>query len=379
MIWKDGKIELSDLDRTILSNASVGIDAWCNTSNLGDTRWLFPPVLSPTFFVLLMNPDLQSSGAFWKEYRQLLECSNNIDKYYEVFSIIKHNKTRTISAPSEPLLTYQRWILKNILQLIKINDAACAYRPGYSITANALPHVGHKVFIKLDVQNFFPSIGYQDIRSVFINAFGYPFAGATLLADLCSKDGSLPQGSPASPCLSNIFMRDFDESVSAFCQQRKISYTRYSDDMTFSGYTIDQAELIGAVCRELTQKGLRINHDKTRVFGGGARHQATSIVCNKKLNVVSSYRKRIRQEMYYIKKYGVGSHLEKAYDARNVALTEMYDADTYLSVLQGKIAFILQVTPENKEFIEYRDELSSIIKQRRRFVDICPGELSVPF
>lgn len=126
MIWKDGKIELSDLDRTILSDASVGIDARCNTSNLGDTRWLFPPVLSPTFFVLLMNPNLQSSGAFWKEYRQLLECSNNIDKYYEVFSIIKHNKTRTISAPSEPLLTYQRWILKNILQLFKINDAACA-------------------------------------------------------------------------------------------------------------------------------------------------------------------------------------------------------------------------------------------------------------
>lgn len=108
-----------------------------------------------------------------------------------------------------------------------------------------------------------------------------------MLADLCCKDGSLPQGSPASPCLSNIFMRDFDESVSAFCQQRKISYTRYSD--------------------------------------------------------------------------------------------EMYDADTYLSVLQGKIAFILQVTPENREFIEYRDELSSIIKQRRRFVDICSGEQSLPF
>ena len=353
MIWKDGKIELSDLDRTILDGMSVGNDIWCHSSNMGDTRWLFPPVLSPTFFVLLMNPDLKSQGAYWKEYRHLLDCSNNVDNYYEVFSIIKKNKVREISTPSEPLLSYQRWILKNILQAIPLNDAACAYRLGYSLTANALPHIGHKVFIKLDVRNFFASIKYHDIRSIFINALGYPSAAATLLANLCCKGGSLPQGAPTSPCLSNVFMKDFDESISSFCQRRKISYTRYSDDMTFSADSIDHSELIGFVCRELIPKGLRINHDKTRIYGVGARHQATGVVCNEKLNVVSSYRRQIRQEMYYIKKYGVNSHIEKSINLNGAAMTVCHDADKYLAALRGRIAFVLQINPENKEFIKY--------------------------
>ncbi|HCN8126267.1 TPA: RNA-directed DNA polymerase, partial [Escherichia coli] len=50
------------------------------------------------------------------------------------------------------------------------------------------------------------------------------------------KNGALvlSVGAPSSPFISNIVMSSFDEEISSFCKENKISYSRYADDLTFS-------------------------------------------------------------------------------------------------------------------------------------------------
>ena len=165
---------------------------------------------------------------------------------------------------------------------------------------------------------------------------------------LCYYKESLPQGAPTSPAITNIIMYDFDETVGAFCNKKKISYTRYCDDMTFSG-DFDEREIIGFVRSELLKLGLFLKKRKTAVIPATKRQTVTGIVVNEKLNLTKGYKKNIRQEMYYIKKFGLDEHLNKR------GLTDKHQ---YLLSLRGRIAFVLQTVPNDREFLEYQKFLS---------------------
>lgn len=56
-----------------------------------------------------------------------------------------------------------------------------------------------------------------------------------LILKLCSLNNVLPQGAPTSPYLSNLRMIALDEIISKYTSQKSIRYTRYADDLTFSG------------------------------------------------------------------------------------------------------------------------------------------------
>lgn len=232
-----------------------------------------------------------------------------------------------------------------------ISKCAYAYKKGLSTILNAKSHVGCKVILKLDIENFFDNINFYKVYNSCFNESLYPKKLGMLLTNLCVYNGKLPQGSPTSGYISNIVLRNFDFNIDAYCKDKNINYTRYSDDMTFSG-DFDIRKLIKFVNELLYKEGFRLNKSKIKVVLNTTRQQVTGIVVNEKINLSKNYKRKIRQEVYYVLKYGVKSHIKK----RNINLS----CNRYLNVLLGKINYVLTVNPNDKEFINYKNEIKRI-------------------
>lgn len=283
-----------------------------------------------------------------KYIKKIYSISNNIENNYKIHKIPKKDGYRIIYEPSSILKYIQRQILKNVLSEQRISKYAKAYYKGVCLRENAFPHIHKKLILKLDIHNFFENI---DFFSVYKHCFSiqyFPKSIGALLTYFCTYQGFLPQGAPTSAYISNLVMRDFDEQIGAWCEQQNINYTRYSDDMTFSGDFIPQ-QIIQKVRKMLYLLGLELNDKKTCVIGNSQRQSVTGIVVNEKMQVNAKYRNHIRQEIYYIKKFGIDSHLSRIH--------VKVDKTAYLNQLYGKILFVLQINNQDKEFIGYKQYL----------------------
>lgn len=287
--------------------------------------------------------------------RDLYYASNTIMDHYHKVSIPKGNgQTRILDVPDPFLKGIQRSILRNLLFYEEISPYAAAYRIGGSTVANAAPHVNQSKILKLDIRCFFDSITFAQVMNHVFPEDRYSRANRVLLTVLCLYDERLPQGAPTSPAVSNIIMRDFDNSVGSWCRKRQITYTRYSDDMTFSG-EFDKKDVISFVERKLRELGFYLNTDKTVMLHEGQRKSVTGIVVNQKVSVPSSYKKKIRQEIYYCRKFGIESHMEKCGISSG--------RESYIRELLGKINYVLSVEKDNREFPEYKIFLTDIMKE----------------
>lgn len=280
--------------------------------------------------------------------KTLYGLSNRLEKHYHTVFIPKRDGTkRRLSVPDLILKDVQRSIAKNILAYYPVSKYATAYRVGSSVQKNAALHVRKKKILKLDIEGFFDHISYSRVKdTVFYEAkFSAPIR--ILLTMLCYYRETLPQGAPTSPAITNIIMYEFDETVGTYCDERGISYTRYCDDMTFSG-EFEEKELVALVKAELKKLGLFLKNRKTVVVTSAKRQTVTGLVVNEKINPAKEYKKKIRQQMYYIKRFGIQSHAERQ---------GITDVSAYLSSLRGQIAFVLQTCPQNSEFKEYKEFL----------------------
>ena len=283
--------------------------------------------------------------------RTLYALSHNLDKHYHTAFIPKSDGSRRkLSVPDLILKMVQKSIADNILSQYPVSKYATAYKVGSSVQRNAKPHVGKKKLLKLDIEGFFDHILYSQVKGVvfFEEKFSEPIR--VLLTMLCYYKESLPQGAPTSPAITNILMYDFDEKIGGFCRERKISYTRYCDDMTFSG-DFDEAEVISLVRDELYKRGLFLKKRKTVVVPKSKRQTVTGIVVNEKVNISKEYKKKIRQEMYYIQRFGIDAH------AKRLGVS---DKQQYIRVLTGRIAYVLQTTPSDAEFLAYKAAVGAL-------------------
>lgn len=293
-------------------------------------------------FSSLVN-DLGFSG------KTLYSVSNNIGKHYRSVMIPKENgEFRQLNVPDDLLKSIQNKINKKLLSLEEISVYATAYRPGGSTKLNANPHVGKPVILKLDIRHFFDNLTYPIVKDKAFPKERYSEQNRILLSLLCVYMDSLPQGAPTSPMISNIIMRDFDNEIGSWCKEHRISYTRYCDDMTFSG-NFDPLPIILRVKAELKKLGLFINDKKTVIVREGQKHLVTGIVVNEQLRIPTEYKKRIRQEMHYCMKYGVESHI------RSVGI--YLPPDKYILQLLGRINYVLSVEPQNSQMKSYRSWL----------------------
>lgn len=289
------------------------------------------------------------------EYLYLM--ANASRSFYRNFRIPKSNgKMRQISAPLPLLKDVQRFILTEILCRMPCHPCAKAYIKKHTLKDNAKFHRNQKILLKIDIQDYFPSLRTERVYFFFYN-LGYTKALSGLFANLCTLSGGLPQGAPTSPYLSNLLTIQLDQQLFEYCRDNgTLRYTRYADDISISG-CFEPREVILNAYDIIEQNGLRPNKEKTHVIGQHMQQNVTGIVVNKKLQVSKAYRKRIRADIYYIRKYGVDEHLERIATNANEC-----DKELYLQQLLGRVAYCLQINPKDKEMREYKEYILQTIR-----------------
>jgi RNA-directed DNA polymerase len=251
--------------------------------------------------------------------------------HYQRFGIPKKTGgVREISAPMPRLKLAQTWILLHLLEKIELHRAAHGFRRGRSIVTNAKPHLNSDVVINVDLENFFPTLDYKRVLGLFRN-LGFSGQVSTLLALICSEpevdqveldnheyyvaksERRLPQGAPSSPAITNIICRGLDARLSHIADKLGFTYTRYADDITFSGSGESQNK-IGQALRQIKyaveQEGFQLNESKTRIQRKPGRQEVTGLVVNnEKVSVSRDVLRRFRATLKHIERDGpAGKH-----------------------------------------------------------------------
>lgn len=241
----------------------------------------------------------------WTEEKQiacLYAVSNHIETHYHPVVIRKRNGgERHLHVPDRLLMKIQKNILHHILDQMPVSPYATAYRKGTGILLNARGHVGAKQLLKLDIRDFFGHIIIPMVQRCAFPSRYIPPSVAMLLTYLCCYQEYLPQGAPTSAAISNLVMKPFDDYMGSWCEERGIRYSRYCDDMTFSG-DFDAGAVIRKVGGFLNEMGFELNQEKTHVIPACRQQMVTGIVVNHKPQVSKEYRRKLRQELHYCEK-----------------------------------------------------------------------------
>lgn len=297
----------------------------------------------------------------WSDEKQiacLYALSKHVEDHYSLIRIPKHNGLhRQLSVPDSLLKSVQRNILHHVLSERPVSPHAKAYRSGANVISNAIVHVGQKKILKLDIEDFFTSISFLMVYKHAFPSIFFPPSVRTLLTHLCCYRDALPQGAPTSPAISNFVMRSFDDYMGQWCKERQIAYTRYCDDMTFSG-DFDGRMVKNKARSFLQTLGFELNHKKTKLLTQSYPQNVTGLIVNKKAQPPIQYRKALRQEIYYCQRYGVISHLARTNDT-DFPLLDKNAVKKYLASLLGKINFVLQ---SNQDDIYFREAKSMVRK-----------------
>jgi hypothetical protein len=268
---------------------------------------------------------------------------------------------RLIEVPKPRLKEIQRRILSEILNQIPPHPAAHGFVRGRSIGTFVSPHVGRRVVLKMDLENFFPSLSGTRIQA-FFRAAGYPETVADLLGGICTNASPreiwrelgpgidsvqlrdarslyscphVPQGAPTSPALANICAYRVDCRLRGLARSAGAEYTRYADDLAFSGDEVFErcAERFAAhAASVLREEGFAVHHRKTRILRQGVRQRLAGLVANQRINVVRADFDRLKAILNNCVRHGPESQNREAHTA-------------FRSHLQGRIEFVKMINP----------------------------------
>jgi retron-type reverse transcriptase len=273
--------------------------------------------------------------------------------------------TRVILAPKPELKAIQRKVLSGIVAKVPVAATTHGFVAGRSTLTNAYQHTGKAVVLKLDLQDFFPSITFRRVRGLFI-ALGYSFGVASTLALLCTeydrqpflRDGEqffisvgprhLVQGAPTSPGLANLVAWRLDRRLAGLATKRAFVYTRYADDLTFSGDDAEIAVHLGAAARRIVaDERFTVNAGKTRLLRRGGRQTVTGLVVNERPATPRELRRRLRAILHNAAQEGLETQNR---DGRG----------NYTAYLSGLIAYVGSANPRHGEVLT---------RQLRRVID----------
>lgn len=274
--------------------------------------------------------------------------------HYVSFTVPKKNGgQRILSAPHSTLAAAQRWILDQIVAKLPVEPPAHGFLSGRSILTNAWPHAGKAVVVNLDLEDFFPSIGFPRVRSVF-QRVGYSPAVATILALLCTEcprrgviyagkpyqvatgPRGLPQGACTSPGLSNQVARRLDRRLAGLAARLGLTYTRYADDLTFSGDALLNPRigyLMARVRHIAGDEGFTVNESKSRVLRRNTAQTVTGLVVNDRPGVRRREVRRLRAILHRARTEGLAAQNRQGHP-------------DFPAWLRGKIAYVAMSRPE---------------------------------
>ena len=229
-----------------------------------------------------------------KSVEELQDLISNIQASYRIYRLSKGNgKFRIIKAPSDELKEIQNRLLHELFYTVMPHDVAHGFVPNRSILTNAEPHVGQRIVANFDITDFFPSTKQKMVKAVLKRHYNLSDADGKLVAGLCCLHGELPQGAPTSPHLANLAMWDADVRLLELSNEHNLNYTRYADDMTFSGEWTPEGlpKLVGQIIKDY---GYRLAPHKIKFYGQHRRQMVTGLVVNQKINIPREIRKRLR-------------------------------------------------------------------------------------
>lgn len=269
---------------------------------------------------------------------------------------------RLLEVPKPMLRRTQRALLDGLLATLPVHDAAHGFVGGRSAVTGAAAHNGQQVVVSVDLTSFFASVTAGSVFGVFRNA-GFAEPVARVLTGLCTArvpvhalrampDGGsvdrrfalrqalrlphLPQGAPSSPALANLTLRHLDARLAGLATAAGATYTRYADDLTFSGgdrFAGGVDGFLRAVDRIVVEQGHTLNATKTRVRRRGRRQAVTGIVVNDRVAPGRAEHDRLKAILHNCVVHGPAGQNRSGHPQ-------------FRAHLEGRITWIAQLHPE---------------------------------
>jgi len=278
-------------------------------------------------------------------------------RHYHYIWKKKHiGTTRLLEIPKSNLRAIQRQINTQILQKIPLHSSCHGFRQGHSCITYAQVHCKKTVVIRIDLQRFFTSIPLRRIHAIF-EIIGYRTELARILTGLCSNQvphdilklnsksawqerkqlstPHLPQGAPCSPTLANLSAFKLDMRLSALMNEMGGKYTRYADDLAFSGDFSQGSinRLCVLVAQIVKDEGFCVNELKTKIMKKGGRQQLTGLMLNQHVNYPRDKYDKLKAILFNCVRFGA--------ESQNRAGHQDFKAH-----LQGKISYVKSVNPK---------------------------------
>ncbi|MDB4710305.1 reverse transcriptase family protein [Flavobacteriales bacterium] len=275
--------------------------------------------------------------------KKLTHYYYNLNKKYREFSIPKKSGgSRNICAPDKFLTKVLRRINIALSLIHTPTEYSHGFLIGRSIKTNAEMHVNKKYVLNVDVKDFFPSVNFFRIK---IELQKPPFElnekMAHLVANFCCYNKTLPQGAPTSPIVTNIICNELDLKLAEFAKTNKQVFTRYADDITFSGYRpIYDKDYFSSLQAILKKEKFYLKHSKTRIQTRQMRQEVTGVVVNEKLNVNRNYVRNLRA---LIHNYVSNKKLP----------------DNTAMVIMGKLEFLQMIKGKEKVYLKLKNKFDS--------------------
>ena len=285
---------------------------------------------------------------------RLFGLYKHLDEHYFSFEIPKKSGgKRLIEAPSPLLKTVQRGIMKKLEGLFSPESPAHGFARQRNILSNAQPHVGAAWVLNVDIEGFFPSItkGRVFMSLQLAPLFLEPQL-AFIIAQFCTRNGRLPQGAPTSPILTNLIAMRLDRRFKNLSGQFGCEYTRYADDLSFSGPSRQRMlNLFEMIQKIISDESFALNKSKTRILGASMRQEVTGLTSNEMPNAGRKYRRKTRAMLHFWSTRGV---------AAAAAINGFESAEKFKNSLQGRILFIRSIcrSAESSRMLETFNRLA---------------------
>lgn len=268
-------------------------------------------------------------------------------------------KERNLFTAKKPLENIHKGINK-VLDTLDLPEAFQGSIKGKSVKTNATIHLGAQEILKIDIKDFFPSITPEKVKKAF-RKLGLSEKCAqvlTLLVTVQVPTPHLPQGFSTSPKVAALTLSNFERHLHRLSKTYGWRYSFWVDDITISSQK-PLANLKNLLIKILREDGFVINPKKLKLMTRNGRMVINGVVINKFPNVPKHKRNEIKNELFYLKKYGIANHLTK----KKVPLTAE-NIKKLRNTLQGKISYVKAINLAlAKKYQKDFDSISWIISK----------------
>lgn len=315
-----------------------------------------PDELRVRFLALRTIRDVAGLLQVSEDHLRYLAFYRRKAKYRQFYVRKRREGRRLLAEPIPPLKLLQTRLASVLRYVYQPRSSVHGFIAQRSIATNAQKHTARRLVLNLDLCDFFPSINFGRIRGMLLaQPYGLGGPAATVLAQLCCYQNSLPQGAPTSPVLSNMICKSLDRDLELIARKARCRYTRYADDLTFSTQeSAFRPELVtdtstspitlgGALRSAIESHGFRINDSKIRIQGRAQRQIVTGLTVNSIPNVRRQYIRRVRAMLHAWRRYG--------HDAAQAVFSTRDNKDrgphrsqpSFRRVVKGKLDFLAMV------------------------------------